>query len=144
MPQTADIFNPLLNAIRETGQTVLPFYYDWRQDPRIIAGRLKSFIDESTTVNEKVHIIGYSLGGLVGRAYIEKYHNYRLAKFVSVGTPFQGALSAYPAWEGDKIVGDNKQWNYFSKVLLRLCRNINKKEENIIKKIIFFPWDMKI
>lgn len=133
MPKTDLIFNPLLDAINATDSKILPFYYDWRRDPRDSAEKLKIFIDSNTITNEKVYLVGYSLGGLVGRAYIEKYKDSKIAKYITVGTPFEGALDAYPAWEGDKIVSDNKQWKYFANIVIHFCRNKNSKSKTIIK-----------
>jgi predicted GH43/DUF377 family glycosyl hydrolase len=136
MPKTATIFNPLLDSINATGSNIIPFYYDWRRDPRESAEKLKTFIENNTTPNEKVYLVGYSLGGLVGRAYIEKYKDSKIAKYISIGAPFQGALDAYPAWEGDKIVSDNKQWKYFVNIVLHFCKNKSNKNDRLVKNNI--------
>lgn len=43
---------------------------------------------------EKIHLVVHSMGGLVTRAYFEKYHDPRIGRLVMLGTPNQGARMA--------------------------------------------------
>jgi pimeloyl-ACP methyl ester carboxylesterase len=136
MPTSEAIYNPILEAIRGTGNDTVAFYYDWRRPPQETAEKLKTYIDNLTQPNEKINLIGHSLGGLVGRAYIEKYHNDKVAKFIAIASPFQGALTAYPAWEGDKIVSDDIRWKTMARVVMYFCADRYHTQSNIVKKYL--------
>jgi len=54
--------------------------------------------------NEKVNLVGHSMGGLLARAYSQRFGTEKINKIVTVASPHSGALKAYEAWEGAKIV----------------------------------------
>lgn len=135
------LYGPLISALNGSGFTAEPFYYDWRKQMPDTAPQLKDFINTSIGLvpNEKTHIVGHSLGGLVGGAYIELEgeHN-RADKYMGVGAPYQGALPAYPAWSAGDIDG-NLLWRMMTTRVIQYCRkkypNLNNRE--IIQT--FFP-----
>lgn len=45
----------------------------------------------AVTADKKIHFIGYSMGGLVARAYIHKYRPQNMGRVVLLGTPNQGS-----------------------------------------------------
>ncbi len=49
---------------------------------------VRPFLEEHSG---KVHFVGYSMGGLVARAYIHKYRPQHLGRVVMLGTPNQGS-----------------------------------------------------
>lgn len=108
-PYAKDIYNPLLSILPTKGWTVIPFYYDWRQDVTTNAPKLNNLINTSTQENEKIDIVGHSMGGLIGRNYLESQSGGKSSKFLSVGTPNQGSALAYPTvinkeiWTNDLI-----------------------------------------
>ncbi len=78
-----------------------PFPYDWRRDCRASAQALKRFVDaqlprwraHSGAADAQVIIIGHSMGGLVGRAYVELLGGWReTLALITIGTPHRGAL----------------------------------------------------
>lgn len=50
--------------------------------------RVQKFMDET---EGKVHFVGYSMGGLITRAYLNKYKVPKLGRVVMVGTPNHGS-----------------------------------------------------
>jgi len=90
------------------------FYYDWRKEidspsqppNNYLVYDLKQKIDEMSAANnnEKVNLVGHGMGGLLARAYAQRYGIDKINKIVTVGSPNSGALKAYEAWEGAKIV----------------------------------------
>lgn len=46
---------------------------------------------------ERLHLVGWSLGGLFAREYA-KHHPDRVASVISMGSPFSGSLKANHAW----------------------------------------------
>ena len=73
--------------------------------------QIVEFIHEIISVHKaykKIHFIGYSLGGLVIRAYLHKHKLSNLGKVVMVGTPNQGSESADKfkhMWLFKKLIG---------------------------------------
>lgn len=117
-----EIYLPFLQTVDRAGLTPLPFYYDWRRDPRDSAQALKTFIDAQTVANERIYLVGHSLGGLVARAYLEQEGgNAKVARYVSVGSPHEGTPVAYYAWSGGKIIG-NDDWRIGGTLMLTVCR----------------------
>ncbi|NIP23655.1 MAG: lecithin--cholesterol acyltransferase, partial [Phycisphaerae bacterium] len=79
------------------------FAYDWRQDIRLNARKLKALIDERLPLWQKhtgnddarVILIGHSMGGLVSRHYLEMLGGWRQCKaLITLGTPHRGAVNA--------------------------------------------------
>jgi len=81
------------------------WYYDWRNPVAQIVNDFKTYYNSKFTANDRVIIVGHSLGGLVGRIFIHDNPLVKVDKLITVGTPHKGALSAYDAWvygnEGD-------------------------------------------
>jgi predicted GH43/DUF377 family glycosyl hydrolase/pimeloyl-ACP methyl ester carboxylesterase len=131
------IYNPLIKTLQDDGYQVLVFNYDWRKDPRYNSILLKDFINGNTLSDEKVYIVGHSLGGLVARAYLEQEKgNNKAAKLLSVGTPESGVVKAYPAWEGDVILGNNILMQSATLGLISSCRTFNHETKNVVQKHI--------
>ncbi len=100
-------YEPLISALEQAGFSPKPFYYDWRRPVTDNVAPLSAFINVRTLENEKVNLVGHSMGGLVGRAYLEnKTTNNKLDKLLSVGSPHKGTLMAYPAWSAGEVQGD--------------------------------------
>lgn len=132
-PLFADTYNPLLSAL---GDKAKPFYYDWRKDVRDQRGNLQNFINGLLSENEKVHLVGHSLGGLVGRAYLENQTtNSRLDKLLTIGSPHQGAPVSYAAWSGGEIWQDNLLHKIILTILLRRCRGWRETSRETIQRV---------
>lgn len=124
-PYAADVYQSLFVSLLDNGFTPLPFYYDWRQQVADNAPTLKSFVDNSATAPEKIDLIGHSMGGLIGRAYLEQEaEQHQLYNLVTVGSPHRGAVSAYPAWSGGELLHDNLFQRIAITTLLRRCEKI--------------------
>ena len=102
-----DIYNPVLTALTSSHWQVVPFYYDWTQDIRNSALSLNDVINLNTSQDEKVDLVGHSMGGLIGRNYLETQSGRKAAKFYAVGSPNQGSALAYPAAVDGKIWTDD-------------------------------------
>ena len=99
-----DIYQPLINAIDAAGYTSIPYYYDWRQTAANTSEKFDLFISGSLASEEKFDVVGHSFGGLVARAYIEsKKEDSQVDRLLTVGTPHQGSIFAYPAWSGGEM-----------------------------------------
>lgn len=60
-----------------------------------VAARIDSLL--ARTGAERVHLVGWSLGGLFAREFA-KHHPQRIASVISLGSPFSGSLKANHAW----------------------------------------------
>jgi hypothetical protein len=100
----------LLNRLR--GFDVRVFPYDWRLSCTVNAGRLAEQINRwwwagytpaRVEPAEKITIIGHSLGGLIGRYYVEndQLDGARYVRqLITVGTPHSGAPEVYTHLNG--------------------------------------------
>lgn len=136
------IYRPFIKILNAMGYmedlNLFISYYDWKK-PVLEAVDKYLFPDiekvKSKTRKNKVILIGHSLGGLLGRAYLSYFSPSSVDKLIMIGTPNLGAVNAYYFWSGGKIpyskVEDNIIYNglkigfmlYFS-----LFKNINHIE----------------
>lgn len=103
-PYAKSVYEPIYQALNESGWTTLPFYYDWRQKISDNSQELANFIDKNTSSEEKVNLVGHSMGGLVGRGYLDASEGGKLASLLAVGTPNKGSAYSYYPWEGGEIL----------------------------------------
>jgi hypothetical protein len=67
-------------------------------------------------------MVGHSLGGLVGRAYLsQEGTNNELYKFLTAGTPHQGTSLAYYAWSGGEHHIHDLLWKFATTFVLKHC-----------------------
>jgi len=104
MTPGAKVYDNLLKAF-EGNPDFHVFYYDWRRPVTENAQKLHDFIQNTVIPPEnKVDLVGHSLGGLVARACIQKNTDHCFTdKLITVGSPNFGAIDAYPALEGGEI-----------------------------------------
>lgn len=124
-PPAKSIYQPLIKSFESNHYTPLIYTFDWRRPISTHGENLQGFINSHTTPGEKVNLVGHSMGGLLGRAYLDHALSAnRLDKFLTVGSPHHGALFAYPAWSGGEIIGD-RATRLFTKLLLKFCQRKN-------------------
>ena len=121
-----DEYNTLIktftdNAGLKLNENFYVYGYDWRQSMDHAGQKLKDFID-TIQPNGKVDIISHSLGGLVARSYITQNSDHKVDKLVTIGTPHQGALLAYPLWENGEVWTDNFVDKVGINTLINYCR----------------------
>lgn len=103
-PYAKTVYQPFFDAMGNTNWKLKEFYYDWRNDVRQNGNLLNNFINSNTVSGEKVNFVGHSMGGLVGRTYMESNLGGKLNSYFSVGTPHLGAVDAYP-------IANKQVWN---------------------------------
>ncbi len=94
------IFTLLRRALRRRGfgQVLTLNYSPFTQDVETAAGRLAELVEKTceTTGYERVHIVGHSLGGLVGRYYVQRMGgDRRIHTLVTMGSPHNGTVAAH-------------------------------------------------
>lgn len=102
-PFAKDIYKQVFEQLLLKGWGVVPLYYDWRLDVRENATSLDKLINSVTAEDELVNLLGHSMGGLIGRSYIETQTGGKTNKFLAVGSPFQGSALSYPAYVNSEV-----------------------------------------
>ena len=104
MTPGANVYKNLLKAF-EGNPNFYVFYYDWRKSILDSAQKLNDYIQNIVKPwNNKVYLVGHSLGGLVGRACVQRTANNCFAeKLITVSSPHLGVVDAYPLIEAGEI-----------------------------------------
>jgi len=137
MVGTEEIYNPLIEEIQQRGFTALPFYYDWRKPIPSRGTELATFIDESTQPGEKVMLVGHSMGGLVGRAYLtQEGANNKLDHFMTVGSPHRGAPQSYAALSGGELWTDESMIKKAEFLIKKWCAGSTKSDREVYTNLV--------
>lgn len=127
VPPQITVYNGLLDALKSKGYTentdLFLFPYDWRKPIDSLADDLRSFIMDNNLADSQVDLVGHSMGGLITRAYAQKYGTDKIDKIVTAGTPHFGLIDAYGLWEGTTFWGDI----WWEKALLSLSTELNHR-----------------
>jgi len=113
------------------------FNYDWRQSLDNISDSLKIFLNQKVFPDhpdEKVNLIGHSLGGLISRIYQQKNLTSAINKIVTVGSPHLGAAQVYKVAEAGEIDKTNNFLWLAEKIVLQLYRDGLKTDKQIIEE----------
>ena len=121
----AQFYSNLLDTLDGSGNSPLRFYYDWRKHIDSITADLDAFIKNKIPDDKKIVLIGHSLGGVVARAYLQKYdpQDQRIDKIITLGSPHQGAVQAYEALAGGKAY-DRFTWVSVGNEILIAARGL--------------------
>jgi triacylglycerol lipase len=61
-----------------------------------LAEQLKEFVNSITPDGGKVHLVGFSMGGLVSRIYMQKFDGWmKLVSMITIATPHHGTIMAF-------------------------------------------------
>lgn len=130
-------FIEILNAMGyEENVNLFISHYDWKKSVlEVVDKYLYPDIEKAKvrTGRDKVILIGHSLGGLLGRAYINYFSPNTVDKLIMIGTPNLGTVNAYYFWSGGKIPYSKVEENILYKGLkigfglyYRLFKGINE------------------
>jgi hypothetical protein len=125
-----DFYSGLIKELEkngyEEGTDLFVFSYDWRYDIDCLAGAaecpgggvesLKDMIASVTGVTglKKVDIVAHSMGGLISKAYIEKFGTSSIDKLITIATPNLGSPRAAKIL----LYGDNMDVTILGKGIL--------------------------
>lgn len=130
-PYAEGFYNTVISALGEYGK---PFYYDWRKDVRSQKDKLQNFINNLG--EEKVNLVGHSLGGLVGRAYLEQTGDLsKLDKLMTAGSPHRGSPIAYPAWAAGDLWHDDLLTKIGITLLMKRCTGLSDNDREAVRKV---------
>lgn len=95
----ASVFGPLSLFMENLGlnsHAVTLSPSDCSAPMETLADQLKSYIDRSFAPGQPLELVGFSLGGIVARYYLQRLGGLtRTARLVSVATPHRGTWTAY-------------------------------------------------
>lgn len=121
--------------------TVFLWPYDWRKSITSITSDFDSFLSSkvfSKYPDRKIHIVAHSLGGLVGRNWVQSGANKdRVHQFLSVAAPNQGTIQPYSLWEAGEIPTDSFLISLAGKIFVELNRKIYETPKQTIQSL--FP-----
>lgn len=101
------------------------FTYDWRQSIEKTTNDLNSYLQAkiwNSKPNQKINLVGHSLGGLVARIFAQKNTN-KVNKIISVGSPHLGAVQVYKPLEAGEIDRANTFLWLAEKIILMLNKS---------------------
>lgn len=133
-PYAEEVYSPIIQAITESGWETIPYYYDWRKPVSENSQKLASFLGSDTLSNEKVNFVGHSMGGLIGRGYLNISDGKKLESLLTVGTPNSGSAYAYAPWEGGEIWSNSLIEKIALTIYLRHCGDVEQNDMEIIRE----------
>ncbi len=81
--------------------------YDWRDRLSVMSAELDTFINKKVKMDEKVELVGHSLGGLVARIWYQSHTNDpRIDSLITLGSPHQGDIKSYEFWASGLVPSD--------------------------------------
>lgn len=110
------------------------FPYDWRASLEDSADKLNEFVNNITNESTKVDIIGHSLGGLIGRIYIQKYGPSHTKKLLTIGSPHKGTAHVYKPLEAGEIDRSNTFLWLAEKFILELNKDGIQSDKSVLSE----------
>ncbi len=141
---TKKVFNKMSNYLKKEGWNEV---YALNLKPNygvvsltVLAQQVKTFIDDNFAQNQKINLIGFSMGGIVTRYYLQKLGGIeKVVRYISISAPNNGTFLAYfLPFQG--IV----EMRFKSQLLNSLNQEINQVFNNINVTIIYTPFDLMI
>ncbi len=124
----------------EEGKTLFLWPYDWRRPISELTAALDGFIRtvvKPTNPDATIQLVGHSLGGLIARSWAQKTANSpQISHLVTVGTPHEGVVQAYPAWSGGTIAEDLNWFTFATKIALELNRRAYATDRETIQRLV--------
>jgi hypothetical protein len=130
------IITSLKNLGYQEDQDFFVFPYDWRKSVEQTTVDLNTFLQQKIwqqNPNQKVNLVGHSLGGLVARIFAQKNKD-KVNQIISVGSPHQGAVQVYKPLEAGEIDRENTFLWLAQKLILVLNKSTIEPDRETIKK----------
>ena len=112
------------------------YNYDWRKP---LADQVTDFnnyvVGLGVTGNEKVDVVGHSLGGIVGRIWTQENPD-KVGKVITLASPNAGAVKVYEMWNGAKISDSVDPGSIALNVLLALQKKNNQTSVETIRAYV--------
>jgi len=125
------VYDGLIETLKNAGykiegedKNLFVFNYNWTKPVNSISGDLKAYIENvvKPESNEKIDLIGHSLGGLVARIYVQDNQENPVDQLITLGSSHQGIHSVYYLWEGGDLNKFLPGWQKIAASLLLYLR----------------------
>jgi len=118
-----DLINTLKNANYQTegeDKNLFIFNYNWTKPLEYNVEDFKNYIENIVRPlpEQKIDLIGHSLGGLIARVYIQNNPNNNIDQLITLGSPHKGTPSLYYPWEGGDLSKSLPGWQRIGAGLL--------------------------
>ncbi|MGB9707634.1 MAG: lipase family alpha/beta hydrolase, partial [Microgenomates group bacterium] len=138
-------YNGIIGTFKNLGyqenQDFFVFPYDWRKSVEKSSEDLKTFINTKIPQDQKVNLIGHSLGGLVARIFTQKYKE-KVNKIITVGSPHEGAVQVYKPLSAGEIDRENNFLWLAQKIILLLNKSQIEPDRETIRKRFPVAFDL--
>lgn len=127
----------LENLGYERNKGLFTFYYDWRKSLTDITADFQQYLNTvvyPVSGDKKVSLIGHSLGGLVARTYLQRHHDAKINKVITIGSPNQGVLPVYKAWAGGEVESPDLLTSLFFRFLLAVYKDKPQTGQAVIRE----------
>jgi len=113
------VYDGLIETLKNAGyetegenKNLFVFNYNWTKPVNPISEDLKTYIENivKPTPDEKIDLIGHSLGGLVARTYVQNNQENPIDQLLTLGSPLHGIPSMYYPWEGGDLSKSLPGW----------------------------------
>ncbi|MBM3205391.1 alpha/beta fold hydrolase, partial [Candidatus Shapirobacteria bacterium] len=96
------------------------FNYNWAKPVDSTSEDLKNYIQNvvQPLPQEKIDLVGHSLGGLVARTYVQNNPDNPVDQLLTLGSPLKGIPSLYYPWEGGNLSKSLSGWQRIGTGLL--------------------------
>jgi len=117
------LINTLKNANYQTegeDKNLFIFNYNWTKPLESNVADFKNYIENIVRPlpEQKIDLIGHSLGGLIARIYIQNNPNNSIDQLITLGSPHKGTPSLYYPWEGGDLSKSLPGWQRIGAGLL--------------------------
>lgn len=133
-------YNGLINSLKNLNQIenqdFLVFPYDWRKSVEETTNNLNTFLQQkiwNNNPNQKINLVGHSLGGLIGRIFTQKNKD-KVNKIISVGSPHQGLVQVYKPLEAGEIDREDTFLWLAEKLILILNKSAIETDRETVQK----------
>jgi triacylglycerol lipase len=139
---TTAVFNSMTDYLTRNGWEVHSFNLipnHGYEKLEILASQVDNYIEKNFAKEQKIDLIGFSMGGLITRYYLQRLGGIeRVQRYLNISAPNRGTLTAYSLpLEGIKQMQPGSK---FLADLNQDCQLLNK----IQTTIIWTPYDLMI
>ena len=121
------VYDGLIETFKNAGyktegddKNLFVFNYNWTKPVASSADDLENYIQNivQPLPNEKIDLVGHSLGGLVARTYVQNNQDNPVDQLLTLGSPLKGIPSIYYPWEGGDLSKSLPSWQRIGASLL--------------------------
>ncbi|MCX6726061.1 MAG: alpha/beta fold hydrolase, partial [Candidatus Shapirobacteria bacterium] len=121
------VYDGLIETLKNIGyktdgnnKNLFIFNYNWTKPVSLTVEDFKNYLQNiaQSFPNQKIDLIGHSLGGLIARVYLQNNQNNQIDQLITIGSPHKGIPSLYYPWEGGDLSDSLPSWQRIGAGLL--------------------------